>query len=284
MSNRIGLLVIMASVIEHPKKDWFPLTRQLLAWFWREARGILLTLGQSIEVSVTMFRFLLQGRLNLKHFFQQAAFVGLDTLGIALVLVTFSAMIIALQVAQEMARQGAGSYVGALMSIAILREMAPVMTAVSVISMAGSAFAAELSTMQITNQVEALKSLQVNPIRYLVLPRVMAGIVMIPLMTVLTATSGILAGMVISELLAEIPPITYLDSVWGQTDFKDVFATLLKSSVFGYIIMILSTTIGLNTTGGAREVGIATTRAVVWSFLMVALADYILTYLIYGSQ
>ncbi len=86
-----------------------------------------------------------------------------------------------------------------------------------------------------------------------------------------------------TTLLTDVVPNAYFESVWVQTEMKDVFATLLKSSVFGYIIVILSTTIGLNTSGGAREVGLATTKAVVWSFLSVALADYVLTYLIYGS-
>lgn len=262
---------------------WFPLTRQFMRWLRAETTHALLTLGQAVEISGSMFRFLFQGRLKARHFFQQAAFVGWDTLGIAMILVTFSAMVIALQVAQEMARQGAGNYIGSLVSLAVLRELAPIMTAVAVISMAGSAFAAELSTMQITQQVDALITLHVNPIRYLILPRVIAGMVMIPLMTIMTATAGILAGMVVTGLLADVHYDIYLDSVWAQTEIKDVFATLLKSSIFGYLIVILSTSIGIHTTGGAREVGMATTRAVVWSFLAVSIWDYILTYLLYGS-
>jgi phospholipid/cholesterol/gamma-HCH transport system permease protein len=262
----------------------FPLTRRVAGFLRREAEGILLMVGMAVNMTVAMGGYLLKGRLKPRHFMDQAAFVGWDTLGIALVMVTFSAMVIALQVAKEMVRQGAGGYVGALVSLAVLRELAPIMTAVAVISMAGSAFAAELSTMNISKQVEALRTFRVDPIRYLVLPRVMAGIVMIPLMTVLTAVAGILAGMVISHWLADVPLWQYLDSVWQQTEIKDVAATLFKSSVFGYIIVILSTTIGLNTDGGAKEVGVATTRAVVWSFLTVAIFDYILTYLIYGSQ
>lgn len=263
---------------------WFPLTRNLWQFTRRELANLFLVIGQAVLMTRTMTGFLIRGKLKPRHFFEQAAFVGLDTLGIALIMVTFSAMVIALQVAQEMVKQGAGGYVGALVSLAVLRELAPIMTAVAVTAMAGSAFAAELCTMQISKQVDALRTLHVDPIRYLVLPRVMAGIVMIPLMTVLTAMAGILAGMVVSKLLADVPFWQYLDSVWQQTEYKDVFATLLKSSVFGYIIVILSTSIGLNTTGGAREVGIATTRAVVWSFLSVAIFDYILTYLIYGSN
>ncbi len=240
-------------------------------------------MGTLVELTREMLGFLLRGQLKPKHFFAQASFVGVDTLGIALILVVFSGMVIALQVAPEMARQGAGVYIGSLLSLAILRELAPVMTAVAVISMSGSAFAAELSTMQITQQIEALRTLHVSPIRYLVLPRVAAAIVVIPLMTIITATAGILSGMVVTTWLTDITTVDFLESVWRQTDFKDLGVSILKSSIFGYIIVSLSTTIGINTRGGAREVGEATTKAVVLSFLIVAVFDYVLTYLFYGS-
>lgn len=230
-----------------------------------------------------MFGFLVRGRIGWRHTMDQAAFVGVDALGVSMILVTFSAMVIALQVAQEMARQGAGEYVGALVSLAVLRELAPIMTGVAITAMAGSAFAAELSTMRITSQIDALRTLQMSPARYLALPRVLASILVTPMMTLMTAIVGILAGMVISYWLADVQFLAYLDSVWRQTSFRDVGAMLIKSSVFGFLIAILSTSIGLNTRGGAKDVGVATTRAVVWSFLSVAVCDYILTYLIYGS-
>lgn len=241
------------------------------------------TIGAAAENTIEMLRYLFQKRMNKAQFYEQAAFVGIGTLGIALVMVTFSGMVISLQIAQEMAKQGAGNYIGALVSLAILREIAPVMTGVAVISLAGSAFAAELSTMKITKQIDALRVLHVFPVRYLILPRVMATAAMMPMMTLLTAFSGIIGGMVVSCMLADIHPGSYLDSVWYQTAPKDVFASMLKGGVFGFIIAILSTTIGMNTEGGSKEVGQATTRAVVWSFLTCAIFDYILTYLIYGA-
>jgi phospholipid/cholesterol/gamma-HCH transport system permease protein len=150
--------------------------------------------------------------------------------------------------------------------------------------MAGSAYAAELASMQITSQVSALRVLHVSPVRYLLMPRVLAGMVALPLMNIITAIAGILGGLLVSHLLADISVGQYLDSVWNQTELKDVFAMLLKSCVFGFIVFVVSTTIGLNTTGGSREVGVATTRAVVWSFVLMAIMDYVLTFLIYGSR
>lgn len=263
---------------------WFPLTRQLGQMLAKGTEDFFCVMGLATQYTVATFKFLFQKRLNLKHYFQQASFVGMDTLGVALTMVTFAGMVIALQISKEMAKQGAGNYIGALVSLAILRELAPVMTGLAVIAMAGSAFAAELSTMQITKQVDALRVLHVHPVRYLVLPRVLAGMTMVPILTMITAFSGIMGGMVVSCLLAGIHPGTYLDSVWYQTEPKDVFATLAKSSVFGYLIAILSATIGMSTKGGAKEVGEATTKAVVWSFLSCAIADYLLTYFIYGSH
>lgn len=266
-----------------PSPRWFPLTRRMAQGVAHESRSLLSTTGEAVALGGESLGHLVRGRLRGRAMLDQAAFVGVDALGVALVLVTFSAMVIALQVAQEMARQGAGEYVGALVSLAILRELAPIMTAVAITAMAGSAFAAELSTMRITSQVDALRTLQVSPARYLVLPRLVASTLVTPMMTLLTAVVGILAGMLISYWLADVHFLAYLESVWRQTTVRDILAMLLKAGVFGFLIALLSCSIGLNTRGGAKEVGVATTRAVVWSFLSVAIMDYALTYLIYGS-
>jgi phospholipid/cholesterol/gamma-HCH transport system permease protein len=241
-------------------------------------------LGQMSLYSVSMVRFILQGQVSFKHYKQQAAFVGFDTLGIALVMTTFSGMVIALQIAREMVKQGAGDFVGALVAMALVRELGPVMTTFAVTAMACSAYAAELSTMNITSQTDALKTLHVDPVKYLLLPRVLAGVTMLPLMNILTVISGILGGLVVSTLLAGVPPWQYLDSVWQQVEARDIIIMLGKAVLNGYIIFMTSTTIGLSTHGGAKEVGIATTRAVVWSFILTAILDYLLTYLLYGTH
>ena len=262
----------------------FPYTRKALAAVKWEWRFLLDTIGSAVQYSAQVLRFIATGQFNFKHFMQQLAFVGIDTLGISLIMTIFAGMVISLQIAKEMVNQGAGDYVGALVSMALIRELAPIMTAFAVIAMAGSAYAAELSAMQITSQVSALEVLHVSPIRYLVMPRVLAGIVALPLMNIITAFAGIMGGMLVSNLLAGVSYGQYLDSVWTQTQTKDLVAMLLKSGVFGFIIFIMSTTIGINTTGGSREVGLATTRAVVWSFILMALMDYVLTYMIYGTR
>ena len=265
-------------------RQWFPFTWRALQAIRREFLMFLETIGHAAFYIVQIFRFILQGQFSIRHFIQQVAFVGIDTMGISMIMTTFSAMVISLQVSQQMVRMGGGQFVGALVSMAMVRELAPIMTAFSVIAMAGSAFAAELSTMQITSQVSALQVLHVNPIRYLLMPRVLAGTFALPLLTMLTTTISILGGMIVANLLAGVTLEQYLSSVWYQTEAKDIFAMLLKAAVFGLALSSISTTIGINTTGGAKEVGIATTRAVVWSFILMAVFDYFLTYLFYGVK
>jgi phospholipid/cholesterol/gamma-HCH transport system permease protein len=278
----------MTEPMSEPKKQeqirLFPYTRKALAAVGRECRVFLDTLGHATFNTRAVIGYIVRGQFSFKHFTEQLAFVGVDTLAISLIMTTFSGMVIALQIAKEMVRQGAGDFVGALVSLAIVRELAPIMTAFAVIAMAGSAYAAELSTMQITNQVDALEVLHVNPVRYLILPRVLAGATALPMMTVITAMAGILGGLVISVQFADVNAGKYLESVWNQTELKDVFAMLLKSAVFGFSVFLISTTIGLNARGGSREVGVATTRAVVFSFVLMAILDYVLTYMIYGSN
>lgn len=262
----------------------FPTTRKAVAWIQDLGDFFVEHLGLSILNTIEAAKFLIRGKLNWKQFFQQAAFVGIDTLGLCLIMTTFAAMVIALQMAKEMVKQGAGNFVGALMSLAMLRELAPIMTGFSMIAMVGSAYAAELASMKISNQVDALRVLHVNPIRYLLLPRVMALMAILPLMTVITGFAGIMGGLFVAQVFTDLSAHAYLDSVWQQTEMKDIFSCLLKSSVFGYLIGIISTTIGLNTHGGAKEAGVATTQAVVWSFVMMAIFDYLITYFIYGSN
>lgn len=262
----------------------FPYTRRALSSIGQTWITFLDVLGEAVLHGAAIVRFVLGGRLEFRHLFRQMAFVGVDTLGIALMMTIFSGMVIALQIAREMVRQGGGDYVGALVSLTLIRELAPIMTAFSVIAMAGSAYAAELSTMRITNQVDALKVLHVSPVRYLVMPRVLAATAALPMMTVITAVAGVLGGLLISFLFAGLEPSRYLYSVWNQTTVKDVVTMLAKAGVFGFVVSLVASTIGLKAKGGSREVGLATTRAVVFSFVLMAILDYVMTYLIYGSR
>jgi phospholipid/cholesterol/gamma-HCH transport system permease protein len=262
----------------------FPYSRHAVAAIGSTWIDFLEVVGFSTFYTRDISRFIRKGRLSPRQLVEQFAFVGVDALGISLIMTVFSGMVIAMQIAGEMAKQGAGDFVGALVSLTIVRELAPIMTGFSVIAMAGSAFTAELSTMRITSQVDALKVLHVDPIRYLLMPRVLATTIALPMMTLITAVAGILAGMVISGIFADIEYGRYLDSVMKQTEIKDVLAMMAKAGIFGYVVSLIATTIGLNVKGGSREVGLSTTRAVVFSFILMAILDYVITLLVYGSQ
>lgn len=261
----------------------FPVTRLILGWLRRVLIATVEGAGQMANLIATLFGYVIRGRANVTATLQQAAFVGVDTLGISLTLTGFAAMVIALQVAKEMAKQGASSFVGALVSLAMVRELGPILTSFSIIAMAGSAYAAELATMKVNNQLDALKVLQVSPIRYLVLPRVLAFVIMVPLVTVLTTSLGLYAGQWVSQWSAEIPPSLYWQSVWQQTDGYDVVAALVKAAVFGASSGLIACVVGLNAGKHARAVGEATTRAVVVSFITMAILDYVLTQLFYAN-
>src|SRR6478609_8294570 len=164
----------------------FPYSRRAVAAIGATWVDFLEIVGLSTFATVSIGRFIAKGRLSRGQIMEQLAFVGVDALGISLIMTVFSGMVIALQIAGEMNKQGAGDFVGALVSLTIVRELAPIMTAFSVIAMAGSAFTAELSTMKITNQVDALEVLHVNPQRYLLMPRVLATTLALPMMTLIT--------------------------------------------------------------------------------------------------
>ncbi len=262
----------------------FPYTRHFLRGFLRARDELFYIAGLASRNLGLVIRFFWERRLSARHFYEQAAFIGVDALGISLIMTLFSGMVIALQVAQELTKQGAGELVGALVAMAILRELAPLMTGFAVIAMVGSAYAAELATMKIQKQIDALLVMHVNTVRYLSLHRVAAAGGVLARMPMLTAMAGIVGGMVISYLIGGLNYNNFLESVWRQVETRDITGAMLKAGVFGALIILLSTTIGLNTSGGSREVGAATTRAVVWSFVAMAVADYVLTFLLFAGE
>lgn len=231
-------------------------------------------IGYNFTASV---KLILKGKIHWKNTVEQMAFLGIEALLITLTLTTVAGMIISLQVAYEMAQQGAAAYVGWLVAVVIVRELGPVMASFAVTSMIGSAMAAEIATMKVTEQIDAMKVLNVDPIFYLIVPRLLAGLLIVPLLVILGDVLGILGGMVVSYITADINMQSYLDSVWQGLKVKDVWVSILKGSVFGMLITVISSSVGYATVGGAKEVGQATTTAVVWSFLALVIFDYLIS-------
>jgi phospholipid/cholesterol/gamma-HCH transport system permease protein len=178
-----------------------------------------------------------------------------------------------MQIAGEMVKQGAGNYVGQLVTILIIREDGVIMSGFAIISMIGSSLASEIATMRVTEQLDAMKALKVDPIRYLFVPRVVAGSLMMPMVVIIASVIGILGGALASNLAGGLSYRAFFESVWYGLYIKDIKVCLAKAVFFGATIAIISCTCGYNAKGGAKGVGIATTKAVVWSFVAIAIWD-----------
>jgi len=209
--------------------------------------------------------------------FSQMVFAGLGSLVIAIFVAFFTGIVIAMQSAYQLSRFGANIYVAPMVSIGLARELGPVLTALVVAGRVGAAIAAELGTMKVTEQIEALDTMALNPIRYLVVPRFLALLVMLPCLTVIADMMGIIGGFVVGVFNLHLDPYRYLTFSFKFMAWKDVWTGLVKSVTFAVIISMVGCYMGLNTKGGAEGVGRSTTLSVVTSFILIILFDCILT-------
>ena len=207
--------------------------------------------------------------------------IGIESWFIVSMSCFFVGMVLAFQSAYQMEKLAAEIYIASLVSMSIVREIGPVMTALIVAGRVGSAIAAELGTMKVTEQIDALVTLAVDPVRYLVVPRLIAALVTLPLLTVWADAVGILGGFIVGTVKLDIQPSLYWKLTTVPLMFKDLNSGLLKSLMFAMIICVVSCYEGFRADGGAEGVGRATTRAVVSSFILIIAADCVLTALIY---
>ncbi|MBM3243677.1 MAG: ABC transporter permease, partial [Candidatus Omnitrophica bacterium] len=189
--------------------------------------------------------------------------------------------IFALQTAYFMQRIGSELYIASLVALSIVREMGPVITALVVAGRVGAAITAELGSMQVTEQIDALETFATNPVKYLVVPRFLALSLMLPILTLYANAIGIFGSYLICVFRLGISSTMYLRVTFESLWYKDIFTGLSKTVVFGMIIAIISCYEGFNVRGGAEGVGRATTRSVVFSFIMIIVADCIFTALFY---
>ncbi|MDD3436628.1 MAG: ABC transporter permease [Candidatus Gastranaerophilales bacterium] len=248
-------------------------TYQLYRLFTKQVNDFFTTLGEITRKAIDTFAYILKLEIDRKAVLEQSARFGVSSLPITLSIVGMSAIIVAMQVAGEMVKQGAGNYVGQLVTILIVREDAVIMSGFAIISMIGSSLASEIATMRVTEQLDAMQALKVDPIRYLFVPRVVSGIIMMPFVVIVAAVVGVLGGALASNLAGGLNYRAFFDSVWYGLYMKDIWVCLAKAVVFGGTIAIVSCTCGYRAKGGAKGVGIATTKAVVWSFVAIAVWD-----------
>ena len=216
--------------------------------------------------------------------FSQMVFAGVGSLAIASFVSFFTGIVIAMQSAYQLSRFGANIYVAPMVSVGLARELAPVLTALVVAGRVGAAIAAELGTMKVTEQIEALETMALNPIRFLVVPRFLALLVMLPCLTILADLIGIFGGFLVGVFNLHLDPYRYITFSFKFMQWKDVWTGLVKSVVFAITISMVGCYMGLKTKGGAEGVGKSTTLSVVTSFILIILFDCLLTGLFYFTQ
>ena len=211
---------------------------------------------------------------------KQIVWIGINSLPIVLVTAIFSGMVLALQTAYGLHRFGAKNYVGNVVGLALIRELGPVLTALMLAGRVGAGVAAEIGSMVVTEQVDAIRSLGADPIRKLVSPRVVAGIITGPLLVVLANITGVYGGLVVAVLELNISAYTYYRSLLYTILIHDVFDGLIKSAVFGFLVVSIACFKGLRCRGGTEGVGLTTTAAVVTGSLVVFVSDFFITKLL----
>ncbi|MGK7876840.1 MAG: MlaE family lipid ABC transporter permease subunit [Xenococcaceae cyanobacterium] len=224
---------------------------------------------------------LLRSKIHRRNTLEQMAAVGPESLMIALLTAGFVGMVFTIQVAREFIYFGAGTAVGGVLAMALTRELAPVLTAVVLAGRVGSAFAAEIGTMRVTEQIDALYVLKTDPIDYLVIPRFLACCLMLPILTILSLITGMAGGLFIATSLYDISQSVFLNSARNFLEVWDLFSSVIKSIVFGGLIAVIGCSWGLTTTGGAKGVGQSTTTAVVTALLAIFIVNFFLSWLMF---
>jgi phospholipid/cholesterol/gamma-HCH transport system permease protein len=251
-------------------------TYKILKLLSTQAYDFISTLGVIVAYCVEFFKGLKNFNTSFKEIIEQCSRFGVSSLPITLSIVGMTSIIISMQIAGEMVKQGGGNFVGMLIAILTVREEGAIMAGFAIISMIGSSLASEIATMKVTEQIDAISVLKVNPVQYLFTPRVIAGTVMMPLVVIVSSLFGIIGGAVAANITSELSYKAYFDSVWSGLSIHDLNVCILKSICFGFAISIISCSCGMVAKDGAKGVGIATTKAVVWSFVSIVIIDLII--------
>lgn len=214
---------------------------------------------------------------EVRNTFKQMLEIGVRSLPVVLITAIFTGMVFALQTFTGFKRFGAEAVVGTVVALSMTRELGPVLTGLIVAGRAGAAMAAELGTMRVTEQIDALETLATNPIKYLIIPRFIAGILMMPALAAVADITGIIGGYFVTVGLFDTSSIVYWKRTWDYLEVSDILNGMLKAGFFGASISLISCYKGFYTRGGAEGVGKATTGAVVLSSMTILISDYFLS-------
>ena len=238
-------------------------------------------LGLCVQNLIKSIKYLFTGQLRFSEVISKAASISYDSLPISLIIAFISAAVITIQVSKQFLMSGAETYIGGTIAIVLIREIAPGFVALAIGARAGTAISAEIANMQVTSQVDAMKTLKVDPVGYYFTPRIVAAAITVPMVVLLAEVVGTLGGMFISHATIDLHPARYMHSVWAWLSTRDIYISLLKASVFGSLIALVCATQGYQTHGGAKEVGISTTQAAILSTIYMLIADFLINLVFY---
>ena len=213
---------------------------------------------------------------------EQMNTIGVQSLAITVITGTFTGMVLAYQSFDGFRKFGGEQLLGVLVAVTMTRELGPVLTGLMVTGRAGSSIAAEIGTMRISEQIDALDTLQINPFQYLVIPRVIGATLIMPFLTLFSMIAGITGGYVVATYALGVPPEDYLCHISEHLELSDIMGGLVKSAFFGLIISWVACYKGFYTSGGARGVGMATTQSVVSSSILIIISNYFLAMILFG--
>lgn len=238
---------------------------------------ILEEMGRMLKMLFTAIYWLFRPPIRFRLIFKQMEFVGVHSTLVVVLTGLFTGAVLALQSYYGFRKFGAESLVGATVALSLTRELGPVLTGLMVTGRVGSAMAAELGTMRVTEQIDAMYTMAVDPVKYLVLPRILAAVLMVPILTVVSDFFGILGGYFVGVKLLGINSGIFLSKIYEIVELSDILNGLYKSVVFGLILALVGCYKGFYTSGGAAGVGRATTASVVLSSVLILVFDYVLT-------
>jgi phospholipid/cholesterol/gamma-HCH transport system permease protein len=247
----------------------------------RQAVGAVRYAGGTFSLLVRTLFWIAVPPFRSAHVFEQMVKIGVASLPIATLTSFFIGVVIAFQSAYQMQKVSAEMYIPSLVAISMTREIGPILTALVVAGRVGASIAAELGSMKVTEQIDALETLATNPVKYLVVPRFIALFTMLPVLTIYADFIGILGGYVVSVYKLGLTHPLYMRMTFLPLVLKDIFSGLFKTLVFATIICVVSCYEGMRVEGGAEGVGTATTRAVVTSFILIIVSDAIFTIVFY---
>ncbi|HOW53315.1 MAG TPA: ABC transporter permease [Syntrophorhabdaceae bacterium] len=247
----------------------------------RSVRNGLKALGSVSTFFVQCLYQSVRRPFKVNYIFKQMEFIGVNSLLVVAITGTFTGMVLALQSSYGFKKFGAEGMVGAIVALSMTRELGPVLTSLMVTGRAGSAMTAELGSMRVTEQIDAITVMALNPIKYLVAPRVIASFLMLPVLTAISNFVGIIGGYLVGVKLLGINEGAFVNKMEKILGLEDIYNGLIKAAFFGIIMSVICCYKGFNTKGGAEGVGRATTEAVVASCLTILVSDYVLTSLMF---